>query len=161
MKMNKKGFTLVELLAVIVILAVVMLIGVTAVGPLMTKARKSTLGDEGLGLITAATTAYQAEQLGGGIKPNNTVCFSMAWLKTHLYYTKDDSSYTGSVLVTSEGNGKYKYQFWIGNGVYYYAGKTSEEFNTSGENLAEEGTGSNLNKCGKATIPSGTIDKTA
>ena len=35
MRNNKKGFTLVELLAVIVILAVVMLIGITAMGPIM------------------------------------------------------------------------------------------------------------------------------
>ena len=53
-KLNKKGFTLVELLAVIVILAVVMLIAVTAVGPLMTKARKSALGTEGVGMVNAA-----------------------------------------------------------------------------------------------------------
>ena len=63
MRNNKKGFTLVELLAVIVILAVVMLIGITAIGPLMTNSRKAALRSDGLDLINAAKTAYQAEAL--------------------------------------------------------------------------------------------------
>ena len=63
MKKNKKGFTLVELLAVIVILAVVMLIGITSIGPLMANSRKSALRSDGLDLMNAAKTAYQAEAL--------------------------------------------------------------------------------------------------
>ena len=41
MKLNKKGFTLVELLAVIVVLAIIALIGFTAVGPIVESSRKS------------------------------------------------------------------------------------------------------------------------
>ena len=41
MKLNKKGFTLVELLAVIVVLAIIALIGFTAVGPIVDSSRKS------------------------------------------------------------------------------------------------------------------------
>ena len=63
MRNNKKGFTLVELLAVIVILAVVMLIGITSIGPLMANSRKSALRSDGLDLMNAAKTAYQAEAL--------------------------------------------------------------------------------------------------
>ena len=63
MRNNKKGFTLIELVAVIVILAVVMLIAVSAVGPLMAKSRKGALENEGIALSNAAKTAFQAEQL--------------------------------------------------------------------------------------------------
>ena len=126
MRLNKKGFTLVELLAVIVILAVVMLIAVTAVGPLMTKSRKSALGTEGVGLVDAAKTAYQAEQLNNKseIKATSTVCFDLQWLYSNNYFEKGpDDSYTGSVLVNYSG-GTYTYRFWIGNGTYAL-GKTT------------------------------------
>ena len=55
---NKKGFTLVELLAVIVILAVVILIAVTAVVPRMNKARENAFVDEALVYIRAGKEAY-------------------------------------------------------------------------------------------------------
>ena len=63
MRNNKKGFTLVELLAVIVILAVVMLIGITSMGPIMANSRKSALKSDGIDLMNAAKTAYQAEAM--------------------------------------------------------------------------------------------------
>ena len=124
---NKKGFTLVELLAVIVILAVVMLIAVTAVGPMMTKSRKSALGTEGIKLVDAAKTAFQAEQLkgtGSKIKATSTVCFDLEWLYSKGFFEKGSAdSYTGSVLV-KYNSGKYSYEFWIGNGTYAF-GKTT------------------------------------
>lgn len=123
MRLNKKGFTLVELLAVIVILAVVMLIAVTAVGPLMTKSRKSALGTEGVGMVDAAKTAYQAEQLNNNskIKPTSDVCFDLKWLYNKNYFEKGSSTdgYTGSVLV-DYNSGKYTYNFWISNKVYVF-----------------------------------------
>jgi len=121
MKMNKKGFTLVELLAVIVILAVVMLIATTAVGPMMTKSRISSLGTEGIQLVDAAKTAYQAEQLKGDskIKATSTVCFDMEWLKNEGYFTKGSADgYSGSVLVTYNA-GNYTYTYWLSNGTYW------------------------------------------
>ena len=128
MRLNKKGFTLVELLAVIVILAVVMLIAVTAVGPLMAKARKNALGTEGIGMVNAAKTAYQAEQLSGKIKSTETVCFTLNWLCNMNYFEKGCSangvmqdSYTGSVLVSHDSTtGKNTYTYWISNGTYVF-----------------------------------------
>ena len=127
-RLNKKGFTLVELLAVIVILAVVMLIAVTAVGPLMTRARKSALGTEGIGMVNAAKAAYQAEQLTGKIGPTSSVCFDLQWLCKHNYFEKgcdgsgSGDKYSGSVLAYY-ASGKVSYKFWISNGSYAF-GKT-------------------------------------
>lgn len=42
MKLNKKGFTLVELLAVIVVLAIIALIGFGAVGPIIEDSRRNS-----------------------------------------------------------------------------------------------------------------------
>ena len=89
-KSKKKGFTLMELLAVIVVLAVIMLIASTAVIPTIQKANQRALGTEGLALIDAAKTAYQMEQMktGGSVTAARNACFDMQWLKDQGYYTK-------------------------------------------------------------------------
>lgn len=125
MKNNKKGFTLIELLAVIVILAVVMLIAVSAVGPLMAKSRKGSLSDEGISIVSAAQTAYQAEQMNANskIKSTSTVCFDLKYLNAKQYYTKGTGTddYTGSVLAKYDASTKkYSYTFWISNGTYVF-----------------------------------------
>lgn len=127
MRNNKKGFTLVELLAVIVILAVVMLIGITAMGPIMANSRKSALKSDGIDLMNAAKTAYQAEALKTDPEFNSTqsVCMSLEWLKKEGY-TENKQDYKGSVLVTYDGAGQYSYKYWLSNGVYYYLAADSK-----------------------------------
>ena len=121
-KLNKKGFTLVELLAVIVILSVVMLIAVTAVGPLMNRARKNALITEAESLINAAKVAVAAEQLNTSSiiskNPGKAPCVDMKWLINGGYYEKTgDSDYVGSVKVAKSGN-KYTYTVWITNKAF-------------------------------------------
>ena len=48
---NKKGFTLVELLAVIVILALIMSIAIVSIGGILNSARKSTLKETAVSII--------------------------------------------------------------------------------------------------------------
>ncbi len=158
LKMKKKnGFTLVELLAVIVILAVVMLIGVTVIGPIMARSQKGALGTEGIDTINAAQNAYQAEQLkgtGAKFKNNSSVCFDLEWLNFNGYFTKgSNEGYYGSVLVTYN-NGTYDYSFWIGNGTYMYRGGSSnggEKKSTYSIDHAEDYSSVTLNNCGGAT----------
>lgn len=56
MKLNKKGFTLVELLAVIVVLAIIALIGFTAMGSVIENTRKSAAASTASNFESAAKT---------------------------------------------------------------------------------------------------------
>lgn len=160
MKNNKKGFTLIELLAVIVILAVVMLIAVSAVGPLMAKSRKGSLSDEGIAAISAAQTAYQAEQMNAtsAIKPTSTVCFDLKYLAVKNYFTKGNGDgYTGSILVKYDGSGKYTYTFWISNGTYVFGenaenGIDPNNIDLENENIVKDGDRAKSNCNSKGTV---------
>ena len=63
-KMNKKGFTLVELLAVIVILGLLMAIAIPSVTKYITQSRKKTLVNSIDSFITATTTAVNNNEFG-------------------------------------------------------------------------------------------------
>ncbi len=122
-KKYKKGFTLVELLAVIVVLSIIILIASSGIGSALQKARKSALAIEGNELINAAKSAYQLDILDNKVK-SGSACYSLEYLFQEGYYSKGgsdkDGGYTGSVLVTSDGN-KVSYKFWIGNGSFVFA----------------------------------------
>lgn len=65
--MNKKGFTLVELLAVIVILAVLALVAMPNVTRLMNASRKNAFITEVENFVTYAQTSYTNSQINGTI----------------------------------------------------------------------------------------------
>lgn len=98
MRKNQKGFTLVELLAVIVILAVIILIAVNAVLPQMRKARKNSFVDEAINFAKAAETAYVSDSLQGAGK----TCYNISELKGQ-YVSKNDNDYAGKVVLTING----------------------------------------------------------
>lgn len=129
MKKSQKGFTLVELLAVIVILAVIILIAVNAVLPQMQKARKKSFADEGLSFAKAAETAYVDRQESGA------KAFTVADLKAH-YVTKSDSNYKGCIVVAAdaEGNIGDKYVYLASN-KWMIVNKTA---NVLGNNLDKD-----------------------
>ena len=108
MEMNRKGFTLVELLSVIVILSVVILIATNAVIPMTDKAKKQVLATEANKFIAAAKTLYVNEKSSG------TKCFSY-----------DEVINTGSFLI-EENNGKYSYKIWLSNGTNLIDGKAPD-----------------------------------
>ena len=159
--MNKKGFTLVELLAVIVILAVVMLIGGTTVLPMMQKAQKSALGEEGLTAMKKAEELMASDAVLGNAEYNTTsnVCYSLKYLCEKGVFDKGcDDNYTGSVLSKYTTDGKRDFKFWISNGTYSFNGADKETY-ANIENssiLLEKETASN--NCGKDYIDDASID---
>ena len=115
---NKKGFTLVELLAVIVILAVIILIAVNAVLPQMRKARRNSFADEVINFAKAAETKYVADSLSAtGTNGNAEVCYNISQLKG-TYVAKNDDKYTGTVKLTINGDTITK-SVTMNNGEFY------------------------------------------
>ena len=117
--LNKKGFTLVELLSVIVILSVVVLIATNAVVPMMGSAKKQVLATEANRIYAAAKTLYvQKGSIG-------TKCFTYDEIINAGLIEKNDEAYTGSFLI-EENNGKYTYKIWLSNGTNMVDGKSPD-----------------------------------
>lgn len=101
---EKKGFTLVELLAVIVILAVLVLLAVPSVLKMMDGAKTNAFKIEGENIAKAAKTAYADDLLNGDTTRSvvGGYCYSINYLKTNGYIDKTFSAdHAGSVLVGS------------------------------------------------------------
>ena len=111
---NKKGFTLVELLAVIVILAVLALVVMPNVTRLMENARKNSFTTEAEEFAKYAQTAYTNVQLAGSLTnsakiskikvPGTTkgdfeyFCISYEKLKTDQYVNKSNDAAYGGII---------------------------------------------------------------
>lgn len=132
MKNNKKGFTLVELLAVIVILAVVILIAVTAVIPRMETARKNAFVDEANAYAKAAVEANVNSQMSG----TASTCFTIKYLNAN-YIDKKDASYDGYVTV-AVSNGVGTATVYLKNNKYMINGQSGTGIST--DNVAAAGT---------------------
>ena len=116
-----KGFTLVELLAVIVVLAIVMLIALQAVLPAMDSARRQTFAIEANGAIDAANTYFMSSMWSSDpnreslpVSEGVTVCVDIATLYAAGYteLNPDNDHYTGKVEVVKKGN-LYLYTVYI------------------------------------------------
>lgn len=119
-RINKKGFTLVELLAVIVVLAIVMLIAVSAVLPQMEKARRQTLALEAHTAIESAQTYFMSKSVSGksgeGLpaKGGATNCVTISELINDGQFTTRSGTYDGKVVVTKKANSNiYLYSVWL------------------------------------------------
>ena len=115
MKKTNKGFTLVELLAVIVILAIIMIIAIPAVLQTMQSARQKTFKEYVTKVYTAAQNSYLSEKTLSGsgtgkgiedIKVTETVSSGTPVTRTCVGYNVADGlglssvgTYTGAVLV--------------------------------------------------------------
>ena len=106
---KEKGFTLVELLAVIVILAVLVLLAVPSVIKMLDNTRKNAFEVEAENIIKGAKNAYALNALNGITK----TCYDIEELSDYL--DKNLEGYTGSVLVDTENNIE---TIWLGNEDY-------------------------------------------
>ena len=132
--LNKKGFTLVELLSVIVILSVIVLIATNAVVPMADSSKKQVLAMEANTLVKAAQTLYVQNS------SSSSACYTYDELMNSGLIEKDDDSYTGSISIEVDGNGKYTYKIWLSNGQYMINGitpdVTSDDVEASAENAS-------------------------
>ena len=140
---NKKGFTLVELLAVIVVLAIVMVLATRTVLPLMNKAKVQAFATEAGEAIRAASdtiTIYSLGQIDNLVDGNDfkrsgtevaggkvTYCFSIKKLVELGYYDKASEDVTGAspeyegvvIIENNFDDNSYKYHLIMHNSEYY------------------------------------------
>lgn len=96
---NKKGFTLVELLAVIVILALLIVITANTVLPMMNKSKANAMVVYAERVLNTASASFQADQI---TSTADTLYYSIGKLM-------GESNYYGCVAVTAVGD-SYTYK---------------------------------------------------
>lgn len=95
--MKYKGFTLVELLAVIVVLGIIAMIAVPQVLTVIEKSRKGSFKDSAIGLIESAKiyyTPYAGQSMEFDLSDSNTL---------NLFTFKGTKPDGGSIYITEEG----------------------------------------------------------
>ena len=106
--MNKKGFTLVELLAVVAILAILVVFVIPNVFGSYMDAKKSAFVSEAQKLYKTAFTTYTNDFINNGINGSTTNCFIESASKNQLSMTTGQEKY-------------YKIKFDNNKIVYFYA----------------------------------------
>lgn len=116
---DKRGFTLVELLAVIVVLAIVMLIAVNAVLPKMEEARRQAFAIEANGFLKAAMQYVVTESLTSDlvIDDSESKCVTVEELVDAGHSALNKKKYSGKVIITKSGN-NFLYTAYLANGSY-------------------------------------------
>ncbi len=119
MKENKKGFTLVELLAVIIVLAILVLLAMPRVINMMEKARINSFVVEANEIQKVAQTAYN-DGLVGGEAAEVTVCYTVDELIKKGYLDKAKGDIRGVVVLdtVSETNDINIYSLLSKQGYY-------------------------------------------
>jgi len=104
-KLNKKGFTLVELLAVIVILALLMVVATRTIGTTMTNSRVAAIQTEAQKLFSKTYEEAQTIKLLGDINNGTTQAYSygknLAAGTTYGTLTGTDGDYNYKIVVSS------------------------------------------------------------
>lgn len=136
---NKKGFTLVELLAVIVVLAIIMIIAVPAVLDSMESAKAGSFKIFAENAIRKTMEKHQTDLLTGSTQDSADKCYKISDLKLET-----GGKYAGSVKYTASDK---SYKAYIGDGTYYVAGKTISDLSNASNILKSGQTGF------KATAP--------
>ena len=113
-KLNKKGFTLVELLAVIVVLAIIMVLTLPTVMNSLSSARQSSFLLYASRMLDTAADKYQSDVLLNGGKK----CYTISELNG-----ENTSSYKGRVLISTDGT-TYTIQMYDAN---YQIGITASD----------------------------------
>lgn len=143
--MNKKGFTLVELLAVIVILAVIILVAMNAVIPQMQEARKGSFKTEVETYAKAAETYFTAQSLSNPNVLTSGDCVTVTELNTN-YVKKSDANYKGNACVKNN-----EIYLALTSGAYDFNGKVTGLSSEDLDDAIVETTGSITD----STVPSG------
>lgn len=126
---NSKGFTLVELLAVIVILAILMVSAGAGVMATMNNSKVNTFKNEALTAVNAASNMYSTVSMDAELSAKYIVssddgnyagmCVTLSGLVSNGFLDKDIKTYGGVILVeVPYSGGETKYEVWMHNSQY-------------------------------------------
>ena len=100
-KINSKGFTLVELLAVIVIMGILMMVAIPSVTRTIENSRKDTFVDIAKSYANAARTQWTADGLSCG--PSNTVSSAVDDGNYYVLINSDDTARQSLPVLVDQG----------------------------------------------------------
>ena len=115
MNMNNKGFTLVELLAVLVILSTIMWIAIPSISSSMERAKKKQ-NNVNTKVLIAAAEMYVADHRYAIMKQDGSSCFvDVSSLLEGNYISDDvavdaDGNNINGVIVYTKSNNSYEYK---------------------------------------------------
>lgn len=126
---NKKGFTLIELIAVIVILIVLMVIAVLMVNKNMDRTKLNTFLKEA-NTFAKGALAKESVDREDDLAPDDIfhnqiygkVCYSVSDKILGKYVSKTDNKYYGSIEVCYGPDCTYQTKIWITDGKHYIDG---------------------------------------
>ena len=158
---SKKGFTIVELMAVVIILVFLSLMSIAIVSKISERSRMRAFVKEANVIARAAVNKYYDDKiLDETVRDdmyngtaNGKVCYSIPDNLIGKYVVKDQNEkYRGSVELCYASNCTYQTKVWLTNGKKYYInGKTS----IKDENDIDHSTNiENFESCGYDTIGS-------
>lgn len=135
MKKNKKGFTLVELLAVIVILGVLLMIAVPAIQNVINKSKKNSFESQAKLIIENVETMLSATEIEK--KPTSTCYIKAGDIKLERG-TLGDKAKEGYITVTPDQTKDtgYSVSITIGDGTYLISNGTWDALGTTNSTTA-------------------------
>ena len=156
---SKKGFTLVELLAILIVLVLFSLMSLFAVNKLVERGKKKAFIREANNIVKAAQTKYfedkelkvtsRTDLYNGTVQ--GKVCYSIADNLIGRYINSEKTKkFSGSVELCYADDCTNQYKIWLNNGDAFYINGKSKITDTSDiEYTASE---EYFNSCGYETI---------
>ena len=142
--MNNKGFTLVELLAMLAVLAILMGVAIPNITGILKNQKKNTLKNDAVTLVETAKTKVAREELIKKPNTNECVVFSLTYLNDNDNVEVGPNGgkyeeYGSFVVMKKECNNQgceYKYYIRLveDNGSYFYGVSNPTEINTLNNN---------------------------
>lgn len=137
-KLNNKGFTLVELLAVIVVLAIIMIIAIPSVLKSMNNAKKGAFKIEAQKVLNTAQQIYESDEM-----LNSYQAASHNTEGTYYCYTLDElgvttgNTYKGFVEIIVDGaTNEASYYLTLSDKSYSVASKEYKEINNDSNSIS-------------------------
>ena len=155
MKINNKGFTLIELMGVIVIILLMSVMAINTYNKISIKNEQKVFIDEAITISEGAQNKYADDRLNKDYsqdlyngKVDGKYCYSIEYSLKNKFIRKYDSDYVGSVEVCPDCDVKAK--IWLTDGEYYING--ANPLTVKRSDLTKTPTGQNYSQCGRTTI---------